>query len=66
MTNISEKLDFKKIHIDLEEKEPHLDPNDFKKLPLLKLRNLASEKNLASDTSKLKKGELLKLLGVDI
>jgi hypothetical protein len=29
------------------------------------LRNLASEKNLATDTSKLKKGELLKLLGVE-
>jgi hypothetical protein len=38
---------------------------DYKKLSLNKLRQIVSEKNLSSDSSKLKKPELLKLLGVE-
>lgn len=38
---------------------------DYKKLSLNKLRQIVFEKNLSSDSSKLKKPELLKLLGVE-
>jgi hypothetical protein len=38
---------------------------DYKKMSLNKLRQIVSEKNLSSDSSKLKKPELLKLLGVE-
>ena len=38
---------------------------DYKKLSLNKLRQIVSEKNLSSESSKLKKPELLKLLGVE-
>jgi len=38
---------------------------DYKKFSLNKLRQIVSEKNLSSDSSKLKKPELLKLLGVE-
>ena len=38
---------------------------DYKKLSLNKLRQIVSDKNLSSDSSKLKKPELLKLLGVE-
>lgn len=38
---------------------------DYKKLPITKLRSIVSEKGLSSDTSKLKKNELLKLLGIE-
>jgi len=38
---------------------------DYKKLSLNKLRQIVSEKNLSTDSSKLKKPELLKLLGVE-
>jgi hypothetical protein len=51
--------DLKKISINLEESI------DYKKLPLQKLRNIVSEKGLSSDSSKLKKNELLKLLGAE-
>jgi hypothetical protein len=53
--------DLKTISINLE--EPHQDSLDYKKLSLPKLRSIVSEKGLASDASKLKKNELLKLLG---
>jgi hypothetical protein len=59
--NIS--ADFKTISINLE--EPHQDSLDYKKLSLPKLRSIVSEKGLASDASKLKKNELLKLLGAE-
>jgi len=52
--------DLKTISINLEETLP--DSLDFKKLPLPKLRSIVAEKGLASDASKLKKNELLKLL----
>lgn len=38
---------------------------DYKKLSLNKLRQIVSDKNLSSDSSKLKKQDLLKLLGVE-
>jgi hypothetical protein len=53
-------LDLKTISIHLEETQH--DSLDYKKLPLPKLRNIVAEKGLASDASKLKKNELLKLL----
>jgi hypothetical protein len=55
--------DFKTININLE--ESHSENIDFKKLSLPKLRSIVSEKNLVGDTSKLKKNELLKLLGIE-
>jgi hypothetical protein len=56
-------LDFKKININLE--EIPVESLDYKKLSLQKLRSIVSEKGLANDTSKIKKPELLKLLGVE-
>lgn len=58
--NIS-MTDLKTINITLEEKQS--DSIDYKKLPLAKLRSIVIEKGLASsDTSKMKKHELLNLL----
>ena len=50
--------DLKTININLEESQL-----DYKKLPLPKLRSIVAEKGLSRDASKLKKNELLKLLG---
>jgi len=56
-------IDFKSINIStLEDSKENI---DFKKLSLNKLRNIVSEKGLSIDASKLKKNELLKLLGVE-
>jgi hypothetical protein len=52
--------DLKTININLEEP-----PLDYKKLPLTKLRSIVAEKGLSADASKLKKNELLKLLGAE-
>jgi hypothetical protein len=52
--------DLKTININLEEQSI-----DYKKLPLTKLRSIVAEKSLSSDASKLKKNELLKLLGAE-
>jgi hypothetical protein len=52
--------DFKSINVNLE--EPSKESIDYKKLPLPKLRSIVSEKGLATDTSKMKKQELFKLL----
>lgn len=62
-TQLPLSSDFKTININLEESQT--EPLDFKKLSLAKLRSIVSEKGLAGDTSKLKKNELLKLLGVE-
>jgi len=51
----------KSIHMTL----PTSENIDYKKLSLNKLRQIVSDKNLSSDLSKLKKPELLKLLGVE-
>ena len=55
--------DLKTISINLEDHHP--DSLDYKKLSLPKLRSIVSEKGLATDASKLKKNELLKLLGAE-
>lgn len=56
--------DLKTINISLEEgEEEHgVESVDYKKLPLPKLRNIVTEKGLATDAAKMKKNELLKLL----
>ena len=55
--------DFKTININLE--ESNNESIDYKKLSLTKLRSIVSEKGLSLDSSKLKKQDLLKLLGVE-
>ena len=60
--NISSS-ELKTININLE--ESHSDTIDYKKLALPKLRSIVSEKGLSTDTSKMKKNELFKLLGVE-
>ena len=55
--------DFKTININLE--ETTTENIDYKKLSIPKLRSIVAEKKLSTDTSKLKKPELLKLLGVE-
>ena len=62
-THIPSSSDLKTININLEESQT--ENLDFKKLSLPKLRSIVSEKGLAGDTSKLKKNELLKLLGIE-
>jgi hypothetical protein len=52
----------KTININLEE---HAESIDYKKVTLAKLRSIVAEKGLTNDASKLKKNELLKLLGVE-
>ena len=64
-----ELLDLKTIDISNLEKDNEdistSDKVDYKKLPIGKLKSIVSEKGLASDPSKLKKPDLLKLLGVE-
>jgi hypothetical protein len=57
--------DFKTISINLGEEQE--DSIDYKKLQLAKLRSIVVEKGLTnnSEASKLKKPELLKLLGAE-
>jgi hypothetical protein len=55
-------FELKTININLDE---HIDPIDYKKLSLQKLKSVVVEKGLVSDASKLKKNDLLKLLGVE-
>lgn len=50
----------KTVNVSLEEEVV-----DYKKMSLSKLRNVVVEKHLSQDASKLKKGELFKLLGVE-
>lgn len=52
-------FDLKSIHLE----EPPI--VDYKKLSVGKLKTVVAEKGLAQETSKMKKHELLKLLGVD-
>ena len=61
----SKTVDLKSISIShLEETKQNEPAIDYKKLPLPKLKSIVSEKGLISDASKLKKNELLALLGV--
>lgn len=62
---LEEKSEFKTINIDLEENSNGNGVTDYKKLSLQKLKNIVIEKGLSTDTSKLKKPDLLKLLGVE-
>jgi hypothetical protein len=69
--NIDEKNDdnsiltsnLKTININLE--ETNSESLDYRKLSLSKLRSIVTEKSLAPDVSKLKKNDLLKLLGIE-
>lgn len=56
-------MDLKSINITLEETKH--ESLDYKKMGLPKLRSVVTEKGLTSDASKLKKNELLKLLGIE-
>lgn len=56
-------MDLKSIHINLEETKH--ESLDYKKMALPKLRSVVTEKGLTNDASKLKKNELLKLLGIE-
>jgi hypothetical protein len=58
------KKNEKSIKIDLGETTIN-DQVDYKKFTLQKLKTIVTEKGLATDTSKLKKPELLKLLGIE-
>ena len=55
--------DFKTININLE--DSNTENIDYKKLSIPKLRSIVAEKKLSTDTSKLKKPDLLKLLGIE-
>jgi len=65
LDDLHETSDLKKININLEETSHNDIVSEYKKLPVTKLRNIASEKGLTVDSSKLKKNELLKLLGAE-
>ena len=65
--NIPSSSYLKTISINLGEEQSREDNIDYKKLQLAKLRSIVVEKNLISNSeaSKLKKHELLKLLGLE-
>jgi len=54
--------ELKTININLEE---NIENHDYKKFSINKLRNIVVEKGLSTDASKLKKNEILKLLGAE-
>ena len=58
-------LNLKSIDISSLEEIKNSDIIDYKKFTLSKLRSVVVEKELVSDSSKLKKNELLKLLGAE-
>ena len=58
-------LNLKSINISSLEEVKNSDSIDYKKFTLSKLRSIVVEKELAVDSSKLKKNELLKLLGAE-
>ena len=59
------KLNLKSINISSLEEVKNSDSIDYKKFTLSKLRSIVVEKELVVDSSKLKKNELLKLLGAE-
>lgn len=59
------KLNLKTINISNLEEVKNFDSVDYKKLTLNKLRSIVVEKELVADSSKLKKNDLLKLLGAE-
>lgn len=58
-------LNLKSIHISNLEEPKISEHVDYKKLSINKLRSVAIEKGLVDELTKLKKGELLKLLGAE-
>ena len=58
-------LNLKSINISNLEEVKNSDNIDYKKFTLSKLRSIVIEKELVADSSKLKKNELLKLLGAE-
>lgn len=65
---VNEEKEEKEVNEVNEEKEEKQDTNekeDYKKMSLNKLKSLVLEKKLVSDVSKLKKNELLTILGVE-
>jgi len=54
--------ELKTVNINLEE---NIENHDYKKFSINKLRNIVVEKGLSTDASKLKKNEILKLLGAE-
>lgn len=54
----------KTINIHLDESK-NSDISEYKKMPLNKLRNIVTEKGLSSESSKLKKQDIFKLLGIE-
>ena len=58
-------LNLKSINISSLEEVKNSDSIDYKKLTLSKLRSIVVEKELVVDSSKLKKNELLKMLGAE-
>ena len=64
-TVLLNNLDLKTINISSLEEIKTTEEIDYKKLSLQKLRTIVVEKELISDSSKLKKQELLKLLGIE-
>ena len=54
--------ELKTVNINLEE---NIENHDYKKFSINKLRNIVVEKGLSTDASKLKKNEMLKLLGAE-
>jgi hypothetical protein len=63
--DVKQQFDLKMVHIDLEENTDTVLQNNevnYKKMSVQQLRNIVTEKGLATDAGKLKKPELLKLL----
>lgn len=58
-------LSLKTISIDCDNVATNKTKDDYKKMSLNKLREVVMEKGLIADSSKLKKNELLKLLGAE-
>ena len=58
-------LNLKSINISSLEEVKNSDNTDYKKFTLSKLRSIVVEKELVADSSKIKKSELLKLLGAE-
>ena len=64
MNNMNDMNDMlKSIHMSMTVEQET--STDYKKMSLQKLKNLVAERNLVSDSARLKKVDLLKLLGVD-
>ena len=63
--NIDEEDDLKSVIVNSLEEKKELENLDYKKLSVNKLRSILQEKGFTNDSSKLKKPEILKLLGIE-